>query len=97
MKTSRHLRSVLFYHLLDHLSVEHPTWEMVAMVMFTEVSPMPAPQAAADARLSHARHCAEGRAGVAGGLWLVPWRSRQPTGAVCCGSRGLSAVLATSV
>ncbi|NXK80278.1 MROH5 protein, partial [Amazona guildingii] len=37
MKTSRHLRSILFYRLLDHLSVGHPTWEMVAMVMFTEV------------------------------------------------------------
>lgn len=36
----RFLRSTFFCHLAELLSVEDPTWEMIAMVFFTEVSLM---------------------------------------------------------
>ncbi|NXI38761.1 MROH5 protein, partial [Galbula dea] len=37
METQRLLRSTFFSHLAELLSVEDPTWEMVAMVFFTEM------------------------------------------------------------
>ncbi|NXK03941.1 MROH7 protein, partial [Herpetotheres cachinnans] len=37
MKTPRPLRSAIFRHLAELLSVEDPTWEMVAMVFFVEM------------------------------------------------------------
>ncbi|NWQ96345.1 MROH7 protein, partial [Burhinus bistriatus] len=37
MKTSRPLRSTIFCHLAELLSVEDPTWEMVAMVFLIEM------------------------------------------------------------
>ncbi|NXS68455.1 MROH1 protein, partial [Pandion haliaetus] len=37
MKTPRPMHSTIFYHLAELLSVEDPTWEMVAMVFFIEM------------------------------------------------------------
>ena len=65
MKTPRPLRSTIFCHLAELLSVEDPTWEMVGMVFFIEVRLMALLQAPSDARLSHAHSC--------GGSWGGGW------------------------
>ncbi|PKU35788.1 u3 small nucleolar rna-interacting protein 2 [Limosa lapponica baueri] len=84
MTTQRPLRHTLFCHLLELLSVEDPTWEMVAMTFFIEVSlttPLPAPS---DAQFSHAHCC--------GGSWGSGWapvatveeQVNNPCGVVWC-------------
>lgn len=67
MKTPRPLRSTIFCHLAELLSVEDPTWEMIAMVFLVEVSLMAPLQASSNAWLSHAYH---GR-GSWGGRWAL--------------------------
>lgn len=64
-ETPRHQRSAIFHHLAELLSVEGHTWEMVAMVFFTEVSLTAPLQAPPGACLSHAHHC--------GGSWGASW------------------------
>lgn len=59
MKMPRRLRSAIFCHLVELLRTEDPTWQMVAMVFFIEVSLMAPLQAPPDARFSHAHHCGE--------------------------------------
>lgn len=61
MDTPRALCSTIFCHLTELLSVEDPTWEMIAMVFLVEVSLMAPFQALSDAQLSHAKRC--------GGSW----------------------------
>ena len=65
MKTPRPLLSTIFCHLAELLSVEEPTWEMIAMVFLVEVSLTALFQALSDAQLSHASCC--------GGSWGSRW------------------------
>lgn len=69
METPRSLRSTIFCHLAELLTVEDSNWEMVAMVFFVEVRLR---------ALLHGPHNmpnAVSGAGAVGGLQLVPWRS----------------------
>ena len=94
MNTPRSLRSTIFRHLAELLSVENPSWEMVAMVFFVEVSLMALLQAPSDAQFSHARCCS----GSWGSRWALAGTMEEPgEQPVRCGARGLSAVPAASI
>lgn len=56
MNVEKTLLSKIFCHLVELLSVQYSGWEMVAMVVFVEVSLMAPFQASSDTWLSRAHH-----------------------------------------